>query len=176
MDTQGTPATPLPGHYRVDPAATVIRCRVRSMFGLLPVTGTFTVGEGEFTVAEDVADSSIAVTVRADSFASGNAKRDAHIRSADYLEAAAHPGIVFESGSARRDGATGGNAAGRLTVRGLSQPCELAISAVTSDGGDRVTALAVTTVDRYAFGLTKQKGMVGRMARLEIEVVADRVG
>ena len=163
---------PPPGTYRVDPAGTVIRFRARSMFGLVPVSGTFAVEQGEFTVAEDIAASSIAVRVRAGSFSSGNDKRDAHIRSADYLDAAAHPVIVFESGSVRPDGTDGGGAVdGRLTVRGVSGPCVLDVTAV-SDGPEGVTARATTTVDRRAFGLTKQPGMVGRRIRLDVEITA----
>lgn len=166
-----SPAAPLPGVYRVDPDQTVIRFRARSMFGLVPVSGTFTVGQGEFTVAEDVAASTIDVTVLAESFASGNAKRDEHIRSADYLEAAAHHDIVFRSGSIQQGSVT--TAPGELTVRGVTQPCVLTIATVTGDD-KTVTAKATTTVDRYAFGLTKQKGMVGRQTSLEIDVVAVR--
>ncbi|MFC1442018.1 YceI family protein [Streptacidiphilus sp. N1-10] len=166
-----SPAAPLPGVYRVDPDQTVIRFRARSMFGLVPVSGTFTVGQGEFTVAEDVAASTIDVTVLAESFASGNAKRDEHIRSADYLEAAAHHDIVFRSASIQQGSAT--TAPGELTVRGVTQPCVLTIATVTGDD-KTVTAKASTTVDRYAFGLTKQKGMVGRQTSLEIDVVAVR--
>ena len=166
---------PPPGTYRVDPATTVIRFRARSMFGLVPVSGTFAVEQGEFTVAEDVAASSIAVRVRAGSFASGNDKRDAHIRSADYLDAAAHPVIVFESGSVRPDRAGGGGAAaGRLTVRGVTGPCVLDVTDVSAVPGspERVTARATMTVDRRAFGLTKQRGMVGRRIRLDVAVTA----
>ncbi|TDU04948.1 polyisoprenoid-binding protein YceI [Streptomyces sp. 846.5] len=168
--TEG-PAGPLPGVYRVDPDQTVIRFRARSMYGLIPVKGTFTVGQGEFTVAEDVAASTIDVSVSAASFASGNAKRDEHIRSADYLEAAAHRTIVFRSASVQQG--SGITAPGELTVRGVTQPCVLSIAEVTGDD-KTVTAKATTTVDRYAFGLTKQKGMVGRQTVLEIEVVAVR--
>ena len=166
-----SPAAPLPGVYRVDPDQTVIRFRARSMFGLVPVSGTFTVGQGEFTVADDVAASTIDVTVLAESFASGNAKRDEHIRSADYLEAAAHSDIVFRSTSIQQGSTI--TAPGELTVRGVTQPCVLSIATVTADD-KTVTAKATTTVDRYAFGLTKQKGMVGRQTSLEIEVVAVR--
>lgn len=168
--TEG-PAGPVPGVYRVDPDQTVIRFRARSMFGLVAVKGTFAVGQGEFTVAEDVAASTIDVSVLAESFASGNAKRDEHIRSADYLEAAAHREIVFRSASVQQGSAI--TAPGELTVRGVTQPCVLTIATVTGDD-KTVTAKATTTVDRYAFGLTKQKGMVGRETILEIEVVAVR--
>ena len=168
--TEG-PTGPLPGVYRVDPDQTVIRFRARSMFGLVPVKGTFAVAQGEFTVAEDVAASTIDVSVLAESFASGNAKRDEHIRSADYLEAAAHREIVFRSASVQQGSAI--TAPGELTVRGVTQPCVLTIATVTGDD-KTVTAKATTTVDRYAFGLIKQKGMVGRETVLEIEVVAVR--
>ena len=141
------------------------------MFGLISVTGTFTVAQGEFTVAEDAAGSTIDVSVLAESFGSGNPKRDTHIRSAEYLEAAAHPEIVFRSASIQQGSGT--TAPGELTVRGVVQPCVLTISSLTGDD-KTVTAKATTTVDRYAFGLTKQKGMVGRQTILEIEVVAVR--
>ena len=61
---------------------------------------------------------------------------------------------------------------GELTVRDVSQPVTLAIESVeAADRGFR--ARATTRIDRYAFGLTRLKGMGGRFFDIELVVAAD---
>lgn len=142
------------------------------MFGLLPVSGTFSIGEGQITVAEAEAESAVDVAIPATSFASGNPKRDAHIHSADYLDAAQYSEIRFQSQSVKRSGDQV-TVHGELTVHGVSRPTVLTLGTVEADGS-RLTARATATVDRYAFGLTNGKGMTGRHIRVTLDVVAVR--
>ena len=166
------PNAPEPGVYRIDPEASTIRFETRAMFGMVPVRGTFTIARGQITVGEDATRSTVDVTVRADSFDSRNQKRDEHIRSADFLEAGAHPEIVFHSESATRS-AGGATVEGTLTVHGVTRPTVLTVSSVSADGG-RLTATATAAVDRVDFGLTKAKGMAGRRLAITLDVVAVR--
>lgn len=112
------------------------------------------------------------VTVRADSFHTGNRKRDDHIRSADFLEAETHPEIVFHSDSAARS-AGGATVSGTLTVQGVTRPAVLTVTSVSADG-ERLTATASAVVDRVDFGVTKATGMAGRKLTLNLDVVAVR--
>lgn len=159
-----------PGVYHIDPAATTVRFATRAVFGLLPVRGSFTVDHGRILVTEDVGDSTVDVVIRAASFESGNPQRDGHVRSSDYLDAAAHPEIVFRGREVSRS-AEGAGVRGSLTVRGVTRPTVLTLGPVVTD--DRCLRVqATTSVDRYAFGLTKAKGMTGRHLAITLEVVA----
>ncbi|MGA8114421.1 MAG: YceI family protein [Actinocatenispora sp.] len=162
---------PKPGVYRIDPDASTIRFATRSLFGLVPVKGTFAIEQGQLAVAESAADSTVDVVVRADSFDTGNAKRDEHVRSADFLHVSDHPEIRFRSQGPQRDGEA--TLHGELTVQGVSQPSVLTIESVTVDDAG-LTVRAGTTVDRYAFGVTKSKGMAGRYLSITLDVVAAR--
>ncbi|GAA3018891.1 YceI family protein [Streptosporangium longisporum] len=159
-----------PGTYRVDPDATTVRFTTRAVFGLLPVRGSFAVDHGRIVVTESVGDSTVDVVIRAAGFESGNPQRDEHVRSSDYLDAAAYPEIVFRGREVERS-AEGAGVRGTLTVRDVTLPTVLSIGHVTTGDGC-LRARATTDIDRYAFGLTRAKGMTGRHLGITIEVVA----
>ncbi|MEU8550009.1 YceI family protein [Streptomyces roseoverticillatus] len=174
MATQGADEKngPLPGVYRIDPEASVVRFRMRALFGLFPIKGTFSVGHGRIAVAETESASTVEAVIPVDSFASGHAQRDRHVRSADYLDSALHPEIRFHGGDVRRaDGEV--TVHGELTVRGVTRPAVLTLGEVVADG-PRLSVRATTVVDRYAFGVTHAKGMTGRRLRITLDVVAVR--
>ena len=112
------------------------------------------------------------VVMDAASFASGNQQRDDHVRSSDYLDVARHPEIVFRSRSLEGS-AQDASLQGELTACGVTQPVLVTITSVACEGG-RITATGTATMDRYAFGVTKAKGMTGRRLRITLEVVANR--
>jgi polyisoprenoid-binding protein YceI len=163
---------PQPGVYRLDADASTISFQTRAMFGLSTVKGSFSVSEGEITVDSDVSRSTVDVVIRADSFDSGDHKRDEHIRSAAYLDASGHPEIVFRGDGAVRSG-TQGSVSGVLTVQGRSRPTVLTVSSWATDG-ERLTVRASAVVDRYDFGITKAKGLAGRRLTVDLDVVAVR--
>lgn len=174
MSEQSVPdgAAPAPGTYEIDAAASTVRFRTRAVFGLLPVHGTFAVRSGRITVADPPDGSSVDVVVSADSFSSGNRMRDGHVRSADFLDAAAHPEISF-----RAEGLDRSSSAvilrGRLTVRDVTRPVDVAVEELTDDR-NRITARGTAAIDRYDFGLTRSQGMTGRHLSIRLDVVADR--
>jgi polyisoprenoid-binding protein YceI len=163
-----------PGLYHMDPDATTIRFMTRAVFGLLPVRGSFTVDHGRISITEDIGDCAAEAVIRAASFESGNPRRDEHVRSSDYLDAAAHPEIVFRSRNVERS-AEGVSLQGSLTVRDTTRPVVLALGPAITD--DRcLTVRAATSIDRYAFGLTRAKGMTGRHLAITLEVTAFLIG
>lgn len=163
---------PQPGRYVIDPKQSAVRVRVSSFFGLVPVSGHFSVGQGVVDVPERAEDTLVEVSVLASSFDTGHAKRDHHVRSADYLDAERHATIDFRSTGVRRKGA-GAVLTGELTVRGRGVPVEVTVDRV-GEKDRRLEGHATARVDRYAFGITTAKGMTGRWARLELEIVAHR--
>ena len=91
------------------------------MFGLLTVHGTFRLKTGQVGIAADPGASSVQASIAAGSYASGNARRDANVVSADLLDAKAFPEITFTGQGARRDG-DGWVLPGSVTAHGTSGP------------------------------------------------------
>jgi NAD(P)H:quinone oxidoreductase type IV len=141
------------------------------MFGLGKVTGTFRVESGRVTIAEPVTDSTARAVVDADSFRTGTAKRDDHVRSPAFLHVDRHPDIRFESTRVVRGEDGSWVVKGLLTVRGHQAPVELTVDSLSVENGSlRITASA--TVDRYRHGLTASKGLAARLLRLSLTTTA----
>src|SRR3712207_6734496 len=90
------------GDYEVDAAHTRIGIRARHAM-VTTVRGSFTDFGG--TAHLDVADpaaSSVTLHIRTASIDTGQADRDAHLRSADFLDVDTYPEIVFVSRSEER--------------------------------------------------------------------------
>ncbi|MFN8123894.1 MAG: YceI family protein [Thermoleophilia bacterium] len=94
--------------WSVDPARSRVEFRVRHFWGLMTVTGHFTRFDGGLDMNSMPA---IGLDIEAASVDTGNAKRDKHLRSADFFDAEAHPRITFASEEVTVRG-------GRLAVTG----------------------------------------------------------
>lgn len=163
-------APPL-GSYRIDPQRSHVSYAGRHMFGLGVVHATFAIRSGELHVPDPPTGSSVVVTVDAGSFTSNNARRDKDVRSASLLDVAAHPDITFVSHAVRRGG-DGWRVTGTVTAHGTAVPVEVVVDHVTPEpGGVRVHGRA-HHLDRYAFGVTKSRGLVGRYLDLDLDVLA----
>ena len=168
-------ATPLhappTGIYRIDPQQSQVSYVGRHMFGLGIVHATFAISSGQLQVADPLAGSSVAVTIDASSFQSNSVKRDKDVRSASLLDVATHPDITFCSETVSRDG-DNWRVTGIVTAHGKAVPVDVVIDEVTPQtGGVRVHGRA-RHLDRYAFGVTNGKGMVGRYLDLDLDVFA----
>jgi polyisoprenoid-binding protein YceI len=158
------------GDYRIDPARSTVTFTTRHVFGLASVRGTLRLRDGHLHVAEPPAESSAQATISVTSFDTGNSLRDNTVRSAQYLDAEAHPAIVFAS-TGLEDADGHWVLHGSLTVRGLTRGIEVRIDAAKTEGsGVRVGATG--RVDRYEFGVTKMKGMTGRWLTVRLDLVA----
>ena len=85
-------------------------------------------------------------------------KRDEHLRSADFFDAANFPLMTFASTSVRR-GDKGLEVVGNLTIRGTTKEVVLAVENVTAPaldpwGNERVGASANTKIKRSDFKMT----------------------
>src|SRR2546429_9428980 len=100
----------LAGSWTLDASRSSISLRSKSMWGLAPVKGSFREIAGTGTVSPD-GEVSGTITVAAASVDTKIAKRDAHLRSADFFDAAAHPHITV-----RVPGLTPPSPAGTVTA------------------------------------------------------------
>ena len=168
------------GTYEVDPSHSVVEFVVRHL-GLAKVRGRFNTFDGAIRVGEDPADSCVDVTIDAASIDTRDEKRDAHLRSGDFLDVENHPTLEFHSTGVRRNG-DGWTVEGDLTVRGVTRPVTLDLDfegAVEDPWGKvRIGCSATTEVDREDFGLTWNQALeaggwlVGKQVRIELSVEA----
>jgi len=152
----GGTGVPAPGIYVLDTAHSTVSARAHHL-GLATVTGRFTDFAGAITVDEDVTRSRVDVEIVASSIETGNAQRDAHLRSPDFLDVERHPTLRFEAEHPRREG-TGWVLPGRLTLVGTTRPVELQLSYLGSGpdpwGGVRAAFSASTELKRQDFRLS----------------------
>jgi polyisoprenoid-binding protein YceI len=149
------------GSWVLDPAYSSVRFHSKTFWGLLTVKGTFGEVSGEGEVGADGAVHGT-LTIDAASVDTKNAKRDTHLRSADFFSADQHAAIVFTAKSVTKsaDGPDAVQVTGDLSVAGSSRP--LAFPArITSATADEATLEAEVTVDHVDFGITwNQMGML----------------
>lgn len=144
--------------YAVDLAHSSVGFSVRHLM-ITNVRGEFTGFAGTF--AYDPAhpeQAKLEATVQIASINTREPKRDDHLRSADFFDAAKFPVMTFVSTSARRKGA-GLELQGNLTIRGTTQQVTLAVTDITAEtadpwGNQRIGATAEATISRAAFGMT----------------------
>ncbi|AKS35233.1 YceI family protein [Mycolicibacterium goodii] len=171
MTTLQTVLTASTGNWALAPERSTVRFRTKTMWGLMPVNGTFTEVSGSGTVTDD--GISGRVVIRTASLRTGIGKRDEHLRSADFFDADSHPEITVEVTGAQpaHDGAL---LDATLTVRGTSRPLRLPVEVnVPGDGTLRVSGRC--TLDRRDFGVSgNMVGMVGTSTDVSAELVFTR--
>ena len=161
----------LVGEWVLDPHKSSIRLKAKSM-GLVPVNGVFREVSGNGTVSPG-GEVSGTVAVAAASIDTKNARRDTHLRSADFFDSDNHPDVTFTTGAIRPSG-QGVTVTGALTVRGRTRP--LSFDAVAStQGDDEIWLDAQTHINRADFGLDwNSMGMAAMSNTLTIHAVFTR--
>jgi polyisoprenoid-binding protein YceI len=152
------------GRWRVEPTGSQVGFAARGVWGLAAVKGAFS----DFTGTLDVADDGAAhgtLEIAATSLDTGNAKRDEHLRSADFFDVKNHPTVTFSLRSV-----AGGQLHGVLSVidTDLNLDAPLTVALVSPD---HLTLSTAITVERKAAGLGWSKfGMIQGKAHLNAEV------
>jgi polyisoprenoid-binding protein YceI len=156
-----------PSTWSLDPARSSVSLRSKTMWGLATVRGAFSELAGSAEILPGGAARG-RLEIGAGSLNTKNTKRDRHLASADFFNAADHPSIVADLASATRTG-DHVTAGGTLTVAGVTRP--LNFTATLAD----VTPAAFTmraegvVVDRADFGLTwNQMGMLRGPSTLDV--------
>lgn len=165
--------------WTIDPVHTQIEFSVRHM-GLSTVRGRFTAFGGRVTTAESGAPAAIAVDIETASIDTSAGDRDAHLRSADFFDAAAHPTITFRSTAVRPVAGDRFEIVGDLTMHGVTRPITLEadVGEPIRDpwGQARRAAVVAGKLNRKDFGLTWNQILeagallVGEEVRLTLDV------
>ena len=161
----------LAGEWVLDPRRSSIRLKSK-IIGLVPVTGVFHQVAGNGTVSADGGVSG-AVTVAAASIDTKNARRDRHLRSADFFDTGNHPDLTVTVEGIRPSG-LGVAVTGALTVRGRTRPLSFD-AAVAVHGDGEVWLDAEVHINRADYGLTwNLMGMASMHNTLTIHSVFTR--
>ncbi|MDO8532426.1 MAG: YceI family protein [Dehalococcoidia bacterium] len=102
-------------------------------------------------------NTSVEGTIDAASVDTGEAKRDEHLRSPDFFDAANFPQISFKSRRVERRGGDEYRMVGDLTIRDTTReaPFDVTFAGIVKDpwGNQRAGFTATTTLNRKDFGL-----------------------
>lgn len=170
--------------WQLDTAHTVVSFSGRHMM-ITKVRGLFKGITGTITFDEaNLAESRVEVTIPAASVETGAEKRDAHLRSADFLDVENHPTLTFVSTAISPKGDRWA-ISGDLTIHGVTRPVVLdtqALGIVKGMDGRRHAGFEATTkIKRSDWGLTWNVGLeaggwlVSDEIVIDLDVAADEV-
>ncbi|MDL4777623.1 MULTISPECIES: YceI family protein [Thermomonosporaceae] len=172
---------PPPGPWTIDPAHSSVAA-VAQHLGLSSVRGRFAAFEGRIEIAEPVEGSRVVARIEAASIDTGNGTRDAHLRSADFLHADAHPAIDYQGLGLTALGPDHWTVHGHLTLNGITQPVDLDLTYLGTGpdpwGGVRAAFRATAELRRADFGIKFNQileagiSAVGESLKVELEIQA----
>ena len=116
---------------------------------------------------DDIRHSSVTAIIKANSIDTGNKRRDAHLKSADFFDAEKFPDIEFKSTKVQRGKDRDSlDVEGTLTIKDKSVPIALAVNEMdrsrSPNGEEFIYYSATTELDRFAFGINYGRGLIGR--------------
>ncbi len=171
------------GTWTIDTVHTHVGFVIKHMM-VSKVRGNFDTFSGEIVAADNPSESSVSVTIEANSINTGNTMRDDHIRSADFFDAANHPTITFVSTAIRQSGSDF-YIDGDLTIRGTTKAVSLKTEtpefAQIADDKFKAGFSATTEIDRTDFGVNYNGPIpgggfaLGEKVQIVLEVEADLV-
>jgi len=144
------------GTWVLDPVHSEVSFTVRHLM-VSKVRGRFARFDGTLVTADNPLHSSVEARVDLTSIDTGNADRDAHVRSADFLDVEQFPELTYRSTGIRTAG-DGLVVDGELSLHGVTKqvPLELEVNgfqANTPMGDTRVGFSARAEIDRGDFGI-----------------------
>jgi len=167
--------------YQIDPAHSTAHFTVRHMM-ITNVRGAFSKVTGTVIYdPENLAASSVDVSIDVASIETHEPQRDAHLKSPDFLDAEKFPAITYRSKKVESVGEGELKVTGDLTIHGTSKEIVLKVEGPTPEGKDpwgnvRIGASGAAKIKRSEFGLTWNAALetggflVGDDVKIELEV------
>ena len=164
--------------YELDLSHSTVGFGVKHMV-VTTTRGSFTDYTGGFEYdAANPASLKAQAVIKVASVDTANAKRDEHLRSADFFDVAAFPEITFTSTSAEKVGDEV-VLTGDLTIKGVTKSIKLPLTVngpITDPWGNvRLGLEGKTKINRRDFGITWSKSMDGGGLVVGEEVILDIV-
>ena len=166
--------------WNIDSAHSGVHFSVKHLV-VATVRGQFDKVSGSVVIDPiDPSGSSVHAVIEAASINTREAQRDAHLRSADFLDTDQFPTIEFRSTKVTRTD-QGYAVAGDLTIRGVVRQVVLAVETTDDEirdpfGNLKRAATATTRINRKDFGLIWNVGLetggflVGDEVRIELDI------
>jgi polyisoprenoid-binding protein YceI len=174
---------PAPGSWTIDPAHSRVAATAQHL-GVSSVRGRFTDFGGRIEIAEDVEKSHVEAVIRAESIDTGNAIRDRHIRSADFLNVAEHPEISYHATGVEPAGRDHWTVHGQLAMHGLVRNVDLDLTCLGTGpdpwAGQRASFRATAELRRHDFAMNYNQvvaagiAAIGTTLKVELDIQAVR--
>ncbi len=144
--------------FKVDPVHSMVVFRIGHL-GVANFYGVFERAEGSYNIDKaNPGASFVKVSLALENVDSGNDKRDAHLKSADFFNAAQFPKIEFVSKSVKPAGENKFTVEGTLTMVGVTKPVTAQLEYLgegQTPQGYKSGFEATFTIKRSDFGMTK---------------------
>ena len=142
--------------YNIDPVHSSVGFLIRHIISKVP--GRFTQFSGTITVDRDnLENSSVDATIDVGSVSTYNDKRDAHLKTPDFFDAAKFGSITFKSKSWKKTGDNTFDVTGDLTMRGVTKEVVLKVDLLGFGPGMMGAQVsgwdASVTLNREDFGI-----------------------
>jgi len=165
--------------FRFNPAHSTIAFKVRHLLGT--AKGRFTKFSGTIEVdREHPEKSSVVATIQTASIDTAIAKRDEHLRGADFFNVQEFPEITFKSRHVKQTGPNNGDIMRDLTMHGVTRTITLHVQLLGA-ADDQISRWRITTapIKRGEFGLAWSKSveaisMIGDDVAVDIQIEAAR--
>lgn len=169
--------------WTIDTSHSVVEFSVKHMM-FATSRGRFSEVQGTITLDnEHVANSTVEVEIGAASIDTHDAKRDEHLRSADFFDVETFPTLTFRSTRVEPAGGSGLKVTGDLTIHGVTKEVvldtELNGQGTNPWGQGVISYSAHTKINRKDFGLTWNAALesggvlVSDDVRITIEIEAN---
>ncbi|MFZ0298564.1 MAG: YceI family protein [Candidatus Sulfotelmatobacter sp.] len=167
--------------WNIDPIHSAAQFKVRHMM-ISNVKGEFTAVTGKLELSSgDITKSKIEASIDAATINTRDPQRDAHLKSADFLDVEKFPVLTFKSTRVSKVKVDELSVEGNLTIHGVTRNVVFEVegpSAPVKDpwGNTRIGISATTRIDRKDFGLswnaTLEAGgiMVGHEVTITLDV------
>jgi polyisoprenoid-binding protein YceI len=136
--------------WRLDPSASRAEFRVPYVWGLGSVKGRFERLEGWLEIDHDE-QWHMVLMIDADTLDTGNARRDKHLRSADFFDVENHPVVRFRSNGVTDRGDGRLAVEGELEAAGQRVPLQLDVTVEQTHG--RLDLDTAATIDQRDLGM-----------------------
>ncbi|MBX7137372.1 MAG: YceI family protein [Oligoflexia bacterium] len=155
------PASAFAAHYAIDPDHSNVTFKVRHL-AISSVSGRFAEFSGSFDYdPAKIEQSKTEALIKTVSIDTRQKKRDDHLRSPDFFDAAQFPEIKFVSKGIKKATAEGFELSGDLTMRGVVKPVVLNVEfgglAKDPFGNERAAFTATTKLNRKDWGVSWSK-------------------
>jgi polyisoprenoid-binding protein YceI len=145
--------------WSIDPAHSLAEFKVRHMM-VSNVKGRFSALRGSLQLnPDDITASSVEATVDAASIDTREPQRDAHLKSADFLDVEKFPTLSFRSTRVARSSGEALAVTGDLTLHGVTRSVVFAVENLSQPAKDpwgnlRLGLSATAKISRKDFGMT----------------------